>query len=174
MVIRYSEPRSQVIAEIRRRIGESHPEMRVQFKTVETLIRDGLTMERLMAGLSGFFGALAALLAMIGLYGVMSYMIQRRKHEIGIRIALGASRRRVIVLIGRETAVLVLVGLSIGAIASLAVARAMGALLFELSPGDPSTLIAAASVLALIAAIATCVPALRASRVDPMVALRHE
>jgi predicted permease len=174
MVIRYSEPRAQVIADIKRRIGQSQPQMSVQVKPVETLIRDGLTLERLMAWLSGFFGALAALLAMIGLYGVMSYMVERRKHEIGIRIALGASRRRVMLLIGRETAVLVLVGVTIGAIASLAVARAMRVLLFELSPGDPRTLVAAASVLALIAAIASCVPALRASRVDPMVALRHE
>jgi predicted permease len=174
MVIRYSEPRSQVIADIKRRIRELHPETSVQFKPVETLIRDGLMLERLMAWLSGFFGALAALLAMIGLYGVMSYMVERRKHEIGVRIALGATRRRVMVLIGRETAMLVLAGVTIGAIASLAVARGLGALLFELSPGDPRTLIAAASVLSLIAAIASGLPAFRASRVDPMVALRHE
>jgi putative ABC transport system permease protein len=174
MVVRFSEPGSQVLAGIKRRISESQPEMSVQLKLVETLIRDGLTLERLMAWLSGSFGALAALLAMVGLYGVMSYMVQRRKNEMGIRIALGSSRGRVMVLIGRETALLVLVGVALGAVLSLALTRAMGALLFELSPGDPRTLIAAAAVLAVIAAIASGVPALRASRVDPMVALRHE
>jgi putative ABC transport system permease protein len=174
MVARFSEPRSQAMAEIKRRIAESNPAMRVQFKLVETLVRDGVAIERLMAWLSGFFGGLAALLAMVGLYGVMSYMVEKRRNEIGVRMALGAGRSEVVTLVARETAVLVLLGLTIGAVLSLAVTRAMGALLFELSPADPRILTAAALALALIAAVATFVPALRASRVDPMMALRQE
>jgi ABC-type antimicrobial peptide transport system permease subunit len=153
---------------------ESHPGMAVQFQLLETLIRDGVTLERLMAWLSGFFGMLAALLAVIGLYGVLSYMTQRRKGEIGIRLALGATRLRVVVLIVRETAVLLLVGIAIGAIVSLWVTSAMQGLLFQLSPTDVRTMVAAASALAIIAVFVSYVPARRASRVDPMVALRHE
>jgi putative ABC transport system permease protein len=174
MVIRYLESNSDVMAEIKRRIGETHPGMTVQFRLFETLIRDGITLERLMAWLSGFFGMLAALLAVIGLYGVLSYMTQRRKAEIGIRLALGATRLRVIALIVRETAVLLLIGMAIGAIVSQWVTNAMQGLLFQLSPRDFRTMVAAASALTIIAAFASYVPAWRASRVDPIVALRHE
>ena len=111
---------------------------------------------------------------MIGLYGVLSYMVQTRINEIGIRLALGSTRTRVITLIVRETAVLLLAGLTVGAIGSFAASRTMSALLFGLSPGDTNTLIAAAVVLGLIAVAASYIPAWRASRVDPMVALRHE
>jgi predicted permease len=174
MVVRFSEPRAQVIEEIKQRISELHPDMGVQFRVIDTLIRDGLTMERLMAWLAGSFGVLAALLAVIGLYGVISFMVERRKNEIGVRFALGATRGRVIAMIARETAALLLVGLTIGAVVSLLVTRALGALLFELSPTDARTLIMAAAALAVIALLASYIPAWRASRVDPMVALRQE
>jgi putative ABC transport system permease protein len=174
MVIRYSESDTDVKAEVKRRMDESHPGMAVQFQVLETLIRDGITLERLMAWLSGFFGMLAALLSVIGLYGVLSYTTQRRKGEIGIRMALGATRLRVVVMIVRETAVLLLAGMGIGAIVSLWVTNAMQSLLFQLSPTDFRTMLAAASALAIIAVLASYIPAWRASRVDPMVALRHE
>ena len=174
ITIRFSGSNSQVIADIKRRLGESRPGMILQFQPVEALLRDGLTMERLMAWLSGFFGVLAAILAVIGLYGVLSYMVQSRINEIGIRLALGSTRARVISLVVRETAFLLLAGLTVGAVGSLAASRATSALLFGLSPGDTNTLIASASGLALAAAAASYIPAWRASRVDPMVALRHE
>ena len=174
MVLRYSESNTDVMAEIKRRIGESHPGMTVQFLLLEGLVRYSVTLERLMAWLSGFFGMLAALLAAIGLYGVLSYTTQRRKGEIGIRMALGATRLRVIAMIVRETAVLLLIGIAIGAIVSQWVTGAMQGLLFQLSPTDFRTMVAAASALAIIAVFASYVPAWRASRVDPMVALRHE
>jgi predicted permease len=174
MVIRYSESDTDVTSEIKRRIKESHPGMAVQFQLLQTLIRDGVMLERLMAWLSGFFGMLAALLAVIGLYGVLSYMTQRRKAEIGIRLALGASRLRVVALIARETAALLLVGIGIGAIGSLWVTTAMQSLLFQLSPTDFQTIVAAALTLAIVAVLASYIPAWRAARVDPMVALRHE
>lgn len=174
MVIRYSESNTDVTAEIKRRIAESHPGMIVEFQVLETLIRDGVTLERLMAWLSGFFGMLAALLAVIGLYGVLSYTTERRKGEIGIRMALGATPLRVVAMIVRETAVLLLAGIVLGAIVSQWVTSAMQGLLFQLSPTDFRTMLFAASALGIIAVIASYVPAWRASRVDPMVALRHE
>jgi predicted permease len=174
MVIRSSTPDVDLLADIKRRIGESHPGMSVQFRSLDTLLRDSVTLERLMAWLSGFFGSLAALLAVIGLYGVLSYMIQRRQSEMGIRMALGATRSRVIALIVRETSVLLLIGVTIGAIASQLVTRAMKALLFQLSPTDFMTMLVAVSALTTIGLFASYVPAWRASRVDPMVSLRHE
>jgi len=127
-----------------------------------------------MAWLASFFGILAAVLAMIGLYGVISYMVLRRRNEIGIRLALGASRFDIVLLILREMAALLLVGLGIGTVVSLAAAQGAGALLFGLAPHDGPTLLASAGLLAAVAGFASFVPALRASRVDPMVALRHD
>jgi ABC-type antimicrobial peptide transport system permease subunit len=127
-----------------------------------------------MAWLAGCFGALAALLAMIGLYGVISYMVLRRRNEIGIRLALGASRADILLLILREMAALLLAGLGIGTVISLATAQGAGALLFRLAPHDATTLLASAGLLAVVAGLASFVPALRASRIDPMVALRHD
>jgi ABC-type antimicrobial peptide transport system permease subunit len=127
-----------------------------------------------MAWLAGFFGVIAGLLAMIGLYGVISYMVLRRRNEIGIRMALGANRIDILSLILREMAVLLLLGLGIGTVVSLAAAKSVGALLFGLSPHDPWTLLASACLLAAVAGLASFTPALRASRVDPMEALRHD
>src|SRR5262245_9874162 len=174
IVIRSSAPLTEVINEVRRRIGALSPDITVQFKVFETRIREGLIRERLMAWLAGFFGILAALLAMIGLYGVISYMVLRRRNEIGIRLALGASRVDIVFLIIRETAALLLLGLGIGMVLSLAAAQGAGALLFGLAPHDASTLLVSAGLLAAVAGFASYFPALRASRVDPMVALRHD
>jgi predicted permease len=174
IVIRSSAPLNEVINQVRRKVGDLSPEITVGFKVFETQIREGLIRERLMAWLAGFFGILAAALAMIGLYGVISYMVLRRRNEIGIRLALGASRADIVLLILREMAALLLVGLGIGAVVSLAATRSAGALLFGLAPHDALTLIASACLLAAVAGLASFLPALRASRVDPMVALRHD
>ncbi len=174
VVIRSSAPLTEVINQVRRKVGALGPDITVQFKVFETQIREGLIRERLMAWLAGFFGILAAVLAMIGLYGVISYMVLRRRNEIGIRLALGASRADIVLLILREMAALLLVGLGIGTVVSLAAAQGAGALLFGLSPHDAPTLIASACLLAAVAGLASFVPALRASRVDPMIALRHD
>jgi ABC-type antimicrobial peptide transport system permease subunit len=150
------------------------PDIEVQFTVFETQIREGLIRERMMAWLAGSFGALAAALAMIGLYGVISYMVLRRRNEIGIRLALGASSADIVLLILREMAALLLVGLGIGTVVSIATAQGAGALLFGLAPHDAPTLLASACLLAAVAGLASFLPALRASRVDPMVALRHD
>ena len=127
-----------------------------------------------MASLSGFFGFLAALLATIGLYGVISYMVIRRRNEIGIRMALGADRTRVLGLIMREAAMLLAIGLAVGTVLALAGAKAATSLLFGLKAHDPGTFIFSVSLLAIVSLAASALPAYRAARVDPLDALRNE
>jgi ABC-type antimicrobial peptide transport system permease subunit len=141
---------------------------------METLIRDSLTGERLMAALSGVFGALAVVIATIGLYGVMAYMVARRRMEIGIRMALGADRGTVIRMVVGEAAVLLGVGLAVGAVLSVAGARSASALLYGLEPWDLATLATGCALLGGVALVASWLPAHRASRMPPTVALREE
>ncbi len=116
----------------------------MSFRALETRIRESLRREQLMATLSGCFGALAALLATIGLYGVLSYTVARRRHEIGIRMALGAGRRDIISMIVREAGVLVAVGIALGGGLAIAAANAARTLLFGVTPSDPTSLLLAA------------------------------
>jgi predicted permease len=161
-------------ATIKRRLAARHPDVIMEFSDFQKDIRDQLTPERLMAMLSGFFGLLAALLAMAGIYGVISFLVARRRNEIGIRLALGAEHGQIIAMVMREAGRLLLIGLLAGAAISLLAGRSARALLFGLTPYDPPTLVAAALLLALIAAAASFLPARRASKLDPMVALRDE
>ncbi len=135
---------------------------------------ESLNRERLLAALSGFFGALALLLATLGLYGVMSYSVARRTNEIGIRMALGAEQGRVLRMVLGEVSTLIAIGLVAGSAAALATARFVSGLLYGVTPTDPVTLSLAVGVLASVAAIAGYLPARRASKLDPMVALREE
>ncbi|PYV24634.1 MAG: hypothetical protein DMG24_10920, partial [Acidobacteria bacterium] len=162
------------IAGVRHRIAEKHPEIVMEFSDFQARIRDGLVRERLMAMLSGFFGLLAALLTMVGLYGVISYIVARRRNEIGIRMALGAQRGQVVSMVMREAGRMLVIGILAGAVLSLVAGRAASSLLFGLKPYDPLTLAAAGVLLAVIAALASFLPARRASRLDPLVALRYE
>jgi putative ABC transport system permease protein len=127
-----------------------------------------------MAVLSGFFGALAALLAMIGLYGLISYTVAMRKNEIGIRMALGASPGSVVRIIVRQTLTLLGVGVGAGLVLAMAAAKGANSLLYGLEADDPLTLFSAAGFLAAVALVASYIPAYRASRVEPMNALRYE
>jgi len=133
-----------------------------------------LMRERLMAVLSGFFGGLAALLAAIGLYGVTSYTVARRRNEIGIRMALGATRGEVVGMIVRQAAFLLVTGVVIGSVLAIVAAQTANTLLFGLKPGDPMTLLTAIAGLAIVTMCASSVPALRASRLEPTEALRDE
>ena len=174
VLIRADIPLSALIAAVKRNVGEINPDIDLDFHPFKTQILDGLLRERLMATLSGFFGALAALLAVIGLYGVISYMVARRTNEIGIRMALGADGGGIVRLILREALLLLGIGLIVGVGLSLAAARTASSMLFGLKPYDPPTLIFAISALALVAIAASYIPARRAAGVDPMVALREE
>jgi predicted permease len=174
MMIHSSIDPAAAIAGIKHRLAENNPSVIAEFNVFQSRIRDGLLRERLLAMLAGFFGALAALLAVVGLYGMISFAVAQRRQEIGIRVALGARRRQVIGMMMREAGWLLAVGLVVGAGLSLLAGQSAATLLFELKPNDPLTLVAACVLLAGVAAAASFVPARSASRVDPLVALRHE
>ena len=172
--IRSAAPAANIVAAVRRKLAQISPEIRSDYDVFATRIRDNLVRERLMAVLSGFFGLLAAMLAGIGLYGVISYMMVARRNETGIRLALGASRYAIVAEIVRWALQLVLFGTALGLILALAAGRSASSLLFELHPNDPLMLAGAALLLGAVALVASLVPALRAARVDPMVALRYD
>lgn len=153
---------------------EVSPAIAIQYHTVRELVQRSMLRERLMATLSAFFGGLALLIATVGLYGVMSYMVQRRRVEIGVRMALGADAASVVRLIVREAGVLLALGLAVGTGLSLYAARTAETFLFGLQPRDPLTLALASVTLASVALAASWLPARRASRVAPTVALREE
>jgi predicted permease len=153
---------------------KTDPEMSIEFLPFRKQVQDSLLRDRLMATLSSFFGFLAAALAMVGLYGVISYMVARRRGEIGIRIALGATRGGVMRLILTEAGWLLAAGLAIGTILALTSGKAAETLLFGLKPSDPLTITMAVLLLAAVALVASLVPALRAARTEPVVALREE
>jgi ABC-type antimicrobial peptide transport system permease subunit len=146
----------------------------IAIETQTEVIDRMLVLERTLAMLSGFFGLLALALACVGLYGTMAYAVARRTREIGVRIALGARSLVIQQMILRETAVMVLVGLAAGIPLALAAGRLLRAQLFDLSPFDPATTIAATLAVLVVTILAGYVPARRASRVDAMVALRCE
>ncbi len=174
LLTRSSVPPASLIPPITAALAEVSPNLIVDFNVLTDQIARTLVLERLMATLAGFFGGLAGLLAIIGLYGILSYMVARRRGEIGIRMALGADRRRVIALIVREAGGLLAVGLLVGAVLAAFAARSARALLFGLEPGDPVTLGAAIVALAAVALLAAYWPARRAARLDPLVALRED
>jgi len=174
LVIRADAAMTAVTPALTRAITEVHPAIAVQYVTMKTQVQQSLLRERLMARLSGFFGGLAVLIATIGLYGVMSYMVARRRMEIGVRMALGADRGTVVRMIVREAAALLAVGLIIGAVLSVFAARTAETFLYGLKPGDPLTIALAMAGLATVTLLASWVPARRASRLAPTVALREE
>ena len=174
VVLRSSLPLTSLTSAVTNAVATARPSTILQFEVMNTMIRDSLLRERMMAMLSGFFGLLAGVLATIGLYGVMSYMVERRRNEIGIRIALGADRHAVIAMVMREATTLLVAGLVVGALATIGAGRWVSTLLFGLKPGDPVTLAGAAGALTVVAVLASYVPAWRASRLEPTVALREE
>jgi putative ABC transport system permease protein len=173
-VMRSALPASSIAPSVTALARGVAPSAIVKFRTMESQVEDSLVRERLMASLSGFFGGLAALIATIGLYGVMSYSVARRRNEIGIRMALGANRRDVVRMVMREAATLLAAGLIVGTLAALAAARSARTLLFGLQPHDPASIVMAAVSLAIVAALASYLPALRASHLEPTEALREE
>ncbi len=164
-----------VFASVRREVNNLDPALPVTgLRTMEDQIDESLSTQRAMAGLSAFFGILATLLAAIGLYGVMAYTVTRRTREIGIRLALGADRFSLLKLVLREVAILTVAGVLIAIPVSLAITRLVRSVLYGIVPNDPLSIAAAVVLLASVALLAGYIPAERATRVDPLTALRYE
>jgi len=134
---------------------------------------DSLLQERLIASLASLFGLLAVFLACVGLYGLLAYQVSRKTNEIGIRMALGAGRLQIAGMILRQASLMVLAGLVVGIPAAIGVASLLRSQLYGLAPDDPMTILFAVSLMTAVASLASYLPARRAMRVDPMVALRQ-
>ena len=173
-VLRAAGPLGDAFRNLKQAVAEVNPGIDIQFHVLTAQLQESLLRDRLMATLAGGFGVLAGLLATLGLYGVIAYMVERRRSEIGIRVALGAGRGSVVRLVLREAALLLAVGLPAGSLLSLWAGRAASSLLFGLKPQDPAALAGAIALLAAVALLASYGPARRASRLDPMRALREE
>jgi predicted permease len=159
------------IEEVIAGLGHEYPR---RFYSLDEHIDRSLLQERLLAGLSSFFAGLAVVLAFVGLYGVLAYAVARRTREIGVRMALGASRGRVIRMVVRDGLVLTIMGVAIGIPCAVGAARLIGSFLFGLGSSDPTTLIAVSALMVSVGVVAGLRPALRASGVDPMTALRAD
>ena len=173
-LIRTSIPPSALISGVRGAIRELNSEVPLDIHTLADQVADNLVRERLLATLSGFFGGLALLLAMVGLYGVLSYFVTQRQVEFGIRMALGAERGSILRLVMRDVVVVLAVGVATGLAAALASVKMLERMLFGLEPRDAVTMAAAACLLSGMALLAGYLPARRATRADPMIALRSE
>jgi predicted permease len=164
-----------VATEVRKAVGDVDPDLPIlRVSTVIDQTANVLNQDRAVAILTSAFGVVALLLASLGLYGVMSYSVARRTPELGVRVALGASRRQIRRMVLRESLACVGPGVAVGLVLVLGGTRLLMGLLFGLAPNDPSTFLAASLVLVVVGSLAGYLPARRASRVDPMVALRHE
>jgi predicted permease len=174
IMIHSSVPPEVATERVRSRIAERYPMALVEFTILESRLRDSLVRERLLAMLAGFFGVLATALTVVGLYGMLSYAVAQRRQEFGVRLALGAGRAHVLSMVMRDAGKLLAAGIVGGLLAALVVGRTVTSLLFGVTPGDPLMLIGACVLLCVTAAAASYLPARRASRVDPIVALRYE
>jgi ABC-type antimicrobial peptide transport system permease subunit len=157
---------------IGQRVRRLNPAIAIQFTPLKSQIGDRLVAERMTAWLAGAFGVLAITMVTVGLYGVIAYLVVSRRNEIGIRLALGSTRAQIVMLVLRHSLWLLALGLLIGFPLAAATMRGAGALLFGLSPTDATTMVGAAGVLAAAAGLASCIPAWRAARVNPGIALR--
>ena len=164
-----------IIPAVRSTVSDFNSELPIFYIRPESESLDQLLFqERLIARLSSLFGILALVLACVGLYGLLSYEVTRRTHEIGIRMALGAARRNVLGMVVGQGMLLTLAGVAVGTVVAVGVTRYLGSLLFQVHGGDPVTMFAVATLLLLVALAASYIPARRATHVDPMIALRNE
>jgi predicted permease len=175
IAVRTAGTPESVIASVRQRIAALDPELPLyDVKPYDEVIHESILGLKYVAVMLSVLGIIALVLAAVGLYGVMSYLVMLRWHEIGIRMALGAQRREVLGMALRWGVSLLAVGAAIGLLLASGLARALAGLIYGVKAGDLQTFFVATLTLVLAAALATYIPALRASRVDPMVALRYE
>lgn len=165
---------SALISSVQTAVASVNKEIPLEFEMLSDQVNHSMIRERLLAMLSGFFGALALLLAMIGLYGTLSYVVSQRQAEFGIRMALGAQPGSILLLVIKDVVVVLCGGIAIGVGIALAVVHLLQNLLFGLPPRDGVTLVASACILFAVALVAGYLPARRAARVDPTVSLRYE
>jgi putative ABC transport system permease protein len=174
-----SGPATALTPSLRKDVLKADPHLPLYFVgTPQTLIASFVAQNRIIATMFGVFGIVAVVLAAVGIYGVMSFSVNQRRQEFGVRMALGADRRRIMWMVIRQGAIQVAIGTIVGASLAWAIATAMGTgiqtVLFGVSGRDPAVYAAVLAVVAVVALLATLVPARRATRVDPMVALRAD
>ena len=175
VVLRTEGDPTAVMSDVRRAVAEIDPrEVVYNVQTMDEVVSNSFAARRLSMILLGAFAALALVLACVGIYGVISYLVGQRTHEIGVRMALGAQHRDVLRLVLGQGASMALIGVAIGLVAALGLTRLMSNQLFGVSAHDPLTFAAVAALLIIVAVAACYIPARRAMRVDPMIALRHE
>ena len=175
IIVRANGDPSGVAAAVRAMVKQTAPNLPpVEIQTMNELVNESLTRDRMITKLTGVFGALALLLACIGIYGIMAYAVSGRTSEIGIRMALGAQRNDVLWLVLRESLLLIGIGVAISVPLVFGSAKLIGSLLFGLTPADPVALALATALMFAVATVASYIPARRATKVDPMVALRYE
>ena len=174
VIVRSGIPLHEISPAITQRVKTLNPAIAIQFTELKSQIRERLVAERTTAWLAGAFGVLATVMVIAGLYGLIAYLTVNRRHEIGVRLSLGSTGGQIVTLVLRDSMVLLAFGLVIGLPLAAAAMRAARTLLFDLSPFDLSTMMAATAVLAAAAVLAGSIPAARAARIDPGVALRCE
>ena len=175
LVVRVSNPPETVIPEVRRTLRELNSNLPVDdVSRFSDYVSRSLVQQKLVARLAAFFGLLALMLACIGLYGVLSYSVARRTNEIGIRMALGASTLDVLKLVLRNGMTLTLIGLALGLAGAMVLTRLVSTLLFGVTTTDVTTFVGVSLALITVALIACYIPARRATRVDPLTALRYD
>ena len=174
LAVRAAGPSGQAASAIQRALQSSMPGALIDVRLLSRQVEATMVQERMMATLASGFGLLALTLTCVGLYGLLAYGVAQRTREIGIRMALGAQGNRVVVMVLTSGARLVIIGIALGLPGAWAASRSLGSMLFGLTPTDPTTMAGAIIALAAAAQLAAYLPARRASRVDPLVALRYE
>jgi ABC-type antimicrobial peptide transport system permease subunit len=175
IVMRTNLPAASVASAVRSTVTAIDSSLPItNIRTMEDVFGESVSRPRFLMQLLALFGGLALVLAAIGTYGLLSYAVTERRQEIGIRMALGATRQGVLALVLRQGLLLTGIGLVVGLVAALYLTRFMQTMIFQVEPNDPLTLVAVASFISLVAMIACFLPAQRATRVDPMRVLRED